>query len=167
MNGPDPAQAAANFIPQTAGLAATLITGYLADRFSDRLLIISSPAIAILPEAQALAWYVTPGWSVLGYGVAIGLSGNRFRIIEATAFPSCFGLTHIGAIRGVIETRTVAGSAFGPLMRLRSSHPASGSGWSPGTGARCADRARASAATTARIAAMGRNARSWAALDEE
>ncbi len=113
--GLTPAQAAANFIPQmAAGLAATLATGYLADRVPDRVLIIAS--LAILTGPLTAAGYVSPGWSAIGYGMAIGVAGNSFRIIEATAFPSCFGLTHIGAIRGVVHTLTVAGSAFGPLL---------------------------------------------------
>jgi hypothetical protein len=113
--GLTPAQAAANFIPQmAAGLAATLATGYLADRVPDRVLIIAS--LAILTGALTAAGYVSPGWSAIGYGMAIGVAGNSFRIIEATAFPTCFGLTHIGAIRGVVHTLTVAGSAFGPLL---------------------------------------------------
>jgi MFS family permease len=113
--GLTPAQAAANFIPQmAAGLAATLATGYLADRVSDRVLIIAS--LAVLTGALAAAGYVSPGWSAIGYGIAIGVAGNSFRIIEATAFPACFGLAHIGAIRGVVHTLTVAGSAFGPLL---------------------------------------------------
>jgi MFS family permease len=113
--GLTPAQAAANFIPQmAAGLAATVLTGYLADRVPDRVLIIAS--LAILTGALTAAGYVSPGWSAIGYGMAIGVAGNSFRIIEATAFPSCFGLTHIGAIRGVVHTLTVAGSAFGPPL---------------------------------------------------
>jgi MFS family permease len=113
--GLTPAQAAANFIPQTiAGLAATLVTGYLADRFSDRTLIIAS--LSILTLALASAGFVAPGWSAIGYGVAMGVAGNSFRVLEATAFPSCFGLTHIGAIRGVVHTLTVVGSALGPVL---------------------------------------------------
>jgi MFS family permease len=113
--GLTPAQAAANFIPQTiAGLAATLVTGYLADRFSDRSLIIAS--LSVLTLALAAAGYVAPGWSAIGYGIAMGAAASSFRVLEATAFPACFGLTHIGAIRGVVHTLTVAGSALGPVL---------------------------------------------------
>lgn len=113
--GLSPTEAAANFLPQTvAGLAATLLTGYLADRVSDKILIIA--ALAVLTGALVAAGYVTPGWSAIGYGMAIGVAGNSFRTLEATAFPSCFGLAHIGAIRGVVHTLTVAGSAFGPVL---------------------------------------------------
>lgn len=109
------AEAAANFLPQTAaGLATTLLIGYLADRISDRLLIIAS--LALLAGALTAGGYVTPGLPAIGYGVAMGVAGNSFRTIEATAFPNTFGLAHIGAIRGVVHTLGVAGSALGPLM---------------------------------------------------
>ncbi|MQA03301.1 MAG: MFS transporter [Streptosporangiales bacterium] len=108
-------EAAANFLPQTvAGLAATVLLGYLADRVSDRLLIIASRTV--LAGALVAAGYVTPGVTAVGYGMLMGVAGNSFRLIEATAFPSSFGLAHIGAIRGVVHTLGVAGSAVGPLL---------------------------------------------------
>jgi MFS family permease len=123
--GLSPAQAAADFVPQTiAGLAATLLAGYLADRLSDRTLIIGSMAVLII--ALIAAGYAAPGWSALGYGMALGVAGNGFRTLEATVFPSCFGLAHIGAIRGVVHTLTVAGSAFGPVL-LSLGHNVAGS----------------------------------------
>lgn len=113
--GLSPAEAAANFLPQMmAGLVTTVLIGYLADHVSDRLIIIGS--LALLTGALVAAGYVTPGLSAIGYGVAIGIAGNSFRVIEATAFPNCFGIGHIGAIRGVVHTLGVGGSAFGPLM---------------------------------------------------
>ena len=113
--GLSPAAAAANFVPQTAaGLAVTVVTGYLADRVSDQLLI--SAAMLALVVALVSAGFVHPGWSAFGYAVAAGAAGNAIRTLEATAFPSCFGLGNIGAIRGVVHTGTVASAAFGPLL---------------------------------------------------
>jgi MFS family permease len=112
--GLSPAAAAANFLPQTAaGLLATIATGYLADRVSDQLLITAS--MLALTLALLAAAYAQPGWSVIGYAVAAGSAGNAIRTLEATAFPSCFGLANIGAIRGFVHTATVASTAFGPL----------------------------------------------------
>lgn len=112
--GLSPAAAAANFLPQTvAGLIATVLTGYLADRISDQLLIVA--AMLVLIVALVAAGFIHPGWSAYGYAAAVGTSGNAIRALEATAFPNCFGLTHIGAIRGFVHTGTVAASAFGPL----------------------------------------------------
>ena len=113
--GLSPAAAAANFIPQTvAGLAATLLTGYLADRVADRVLIAGSMIVMII--ALVSAGYVTPGWSAVGYAVAIGTAGNSIRTLEATAFPHAFGLAHIGAIRGAVHMAAVAATAFGPVL---------------------------------------------------
>ena len=112
--GLSPAMAAANFLPQTAaGLVATLLTGYLADRVADRILI--SAAMLVLVVALVAACYVGPGWGAIGYAIAVGTAGNSIRTLEATAFPNCFGLAHIGEIRGVVHTAAVAATAFGPL----------------------------------------------------
>lgn len=113
--GLTPTEAAANFIPQTiAGLLATFAAGALSDRISDRVLIVA--AMGFLVAALVLAGTVRPGWSSLTYGLALGAAGNSIRTLEATAFPNTFGLTHIGAIRGIVHTLTVTGSAFGPVL---------------------------------------------------
>ncbi|GAB3232377.1 MFS transporter [Glycomyces halotolerans] len=108
-------EAAANFLPQTvAGTAATLLLGYLVDRGRPRLLL----AASMLAFALAIAWgtLVEPGWSALGFGVAIGASGNALRAIEGGMTPRLFGTAHIGAIRGVVASVTIAGTAFAPVL---------------------------------------------------
>lgn len=113
--GLTPSQAAATFVPlMLAGLAATLLVGYLADLVADRILIIG--ALSGLIAALVLAAYASPGLSAIGYGMALGIAMNSFHTIEAVAFPHCFGLSHLGAIRGIVHTFAVAGSAFGPLL---------------------------------------------------
>ncbi|WP_205414134.1 MFS transporter [Amycolatopsis thermalba] len=108
-------EAAATFLPQTiAGLIATFGLGWLADRFSDRLLIITT--MATLALATAGAGWLTPGFTAVLYGLALGACGNGIRTLEAVAFPRCFGLRHLGAIRGVVHSVTVGASAFGPLL---------------------------------------------------
>ncbi|MCX4393221.1 MULTISPECIES: MFS transporter [Streptomyces] len=107
-------EAAATFLPQmVAGLAATLALGWLADRVSDRFLIIS--VMLILAALTAGAGWVQPGISVLGYSLALGAVGHGVRTLEAVVFPRCFGVRHLGAIRGVVHSVTVGASAFGPL----------------------------------------------------
>ncbi|MFE7462562.1 MFS transporter [Streptomyces sp. NPDC057499] len=107
-------EAAATFLPQmVAGLAATLVLGWLADRFSDRVLIIS--VMLVLAALTAGAGWVHPGISVLAYSLALGAVGHGVRTLEAVAFPRCFGVTHLGAIRGIVHSVTVGASAFGPL----------------------------------------------------
>ncbi|MCC3761945.1 MFS transporter [Glycomyces sp. TRM65418] len=108
-------EAAANFLPQTiAGTLATLLLGYLVDRGRPRLLL----AASMLGFALAVAWgtAVEPGWSALGFGLAIGAAGNALRSIESAMTPRLFGTAHIGSIRGVVASVTIAAVAFAPLL---------------------------------------------------
>ncbi|GAB3650980.1 MFS transporter [Glycomyces tarimensis] len=108
-------EAAANFLPQTvAGTAATLVLGYLVDRGRPRLLL----AASMLGFALAVVWgtAVEPGWSAIGFGMAIGAAGNALRAIEGGMTPRLFGTAHIGAIRGVVASATIAGTAFAPIL---------------------------------------------------
>ncbi|MDR7304266.1 MFS transporter [Haloactinomyces albus] len=109
------AEAAATFIPQTlAGLAASFLLGWLADHVADRVLIIAT--MIVLAAATAGAGWVHPGWTAAVYGLALGVCNNGVRTLEAVAFPRCFGLRHLGAIRGVVHSVTVGASAFGPVI---------------------------------------------------
>jgi len=113
--GSSPAQAAANFLPQTAAaLLATAAAGALADRLPPRLLVLA--AMALLAGALVLASTATPGLPALGFGLAVGAAGGTARAVEGTLFPRCFGVAHLGAIRGVVMAVGVAASAFGPLI---------------------------------------------------
>nr|WP_246300267.1 MFS transporter [Actinopolyspora biskrensis] len=109
------AEAAATFVPQTlAGLAASFLLGWLADHVADRVLI--TAMMVVMAAATAGAGWVHPGWTAVAYGMALGICNNGLRTLEAVAFPRCFGLRHIGAIRGVVHSVTVGASAFGPVM---------------------------------------------------
>ncbi|MFN3866291.1 MAG: MFS transporter [Demequina sp.] len=108
-------EAAANFIPQTlAGLTATLATGYLIDRFAPRWMTVGS----MVSLALALAWgaQVGPGLSAIVFGVLLGTAGNMIRAVEAATLPRYFGTRHIGAIRGLVASISVGGTACGPLI---------------------------------------------------
>ncbi|WP_219927216.1 MFS transporter [Prauserella shujinwangii] len=109
------AEAAATFVPQTvAGLVATFGLGWLADRFSDRVLIVLT--MLVLALATVGAGWLTPGVTAVLYGAALGAAANGLRTLEAVAFPRSFGTAHLGAIRGVVHSVTVGASAFGPLF---------------------------------------------------
>jgi MFS family permease len=109
------AQAAATFLPQTvAGLAATLAVGALLDRFSPRPVMLGS--MLALVVALVAGGYIGPGWGAVGYGIALGVSGNAFRTVEAAAMPRYFGTEAIGEIRGIVHAVTVTASAVGPLL---------------------------------------------------
>ncbi|WP_199043953.1 MFS transporter [Glycomyces salinus] len=108
-------EAAANFLPQTiAGTAATLGLGYLVDRANPRLLLAASMVFFALAVAWGTA--VAPGWSAIGFGMAIGAAGNALRAIEGGMTPKLFGTRHIGAIRGAVGAVTVGGTAFAPVL---------------------------------------------------
>lgn len=119
-------EAAVNFLPQTvAGIAATLLVGYLVDRFDHpRLLIAVSTALML----AGLVWatMVSPGWSALAYGATIGASANALRAIEAALTPRMFGTGQLGAIRGVLGAVGIAASAVGPLL-FAAGHDLTGS----------------------------------------
>lgn len=113
--GLTPTEAAVNFVPQTvAALVATLGAGMLADRVRHRWLIVG----AMLMLAVGLAWgtWVTPGWSAIAFGALIGSAGGSIRAVEAATFPRYFGTRHIGSIRGMVASLSVASTAFGPLL---------------------------------------------------
>lgn len=112
--GLSPAQAAANFIPQTfAAIAGTLAMGWLIDRIAPRLLVAAS--MTSLSAAMLLAHVAAPGWRAVVFGVALGAASGTIRTLEAAAFPRFFGLGHIGAIRGLVMALAVLATAFGPL----------------------------------------------------
>jgi len=106
--------AAANFLPQTvAGLAATLIVGLLIDRRRPRAILIV--AMAGLGAALGWATLVTPGWSAIGFGAAIGAASSAIRTVETALTPRLFGTAHLGAIRGALTGINVGSTAFGPV----------------------------------------------------
>lgn len=112
--GLTPAEAAANFLPQTAaGLVAVLAMGALVDRVPPRVLV--GAAMTTLAAAMVGVRFVAPGWSAALFGAGIGAAGGSMRALEAAALPAYFGTAHIGAIRGLVMTINVAATAFGPL----------------------------------------------------
>ncbi|WP_396908192.1 MFS transporter [Mycolicibacterium sp.] len=108
-------QSAALFIVQAvAGLVATFVLGWWADRIGDRTLV----AVILLALAAATLWagWLAPGWGAVCYGVMIGVAGNGLRTVEAVAFARSFGVRHLGSIRSVVHSVSVGASAFGPLV---------------------------------------------------
>jgi MFS transporter len=107
-------EAAGNFVPQTAAaLIGTLLIGASADIIAPRFGI--ALAMIALSAAMLSAVVIAPGVNALGYGLILGLSGGAIRSVEVAAFAYYFGVSHIGAIRGIATTVSVASTAFGPL----------------------------------------------------
>lgn len=113
--GLSPIEAAANFLPQTlTGIAATLAAGALSDRIPPKYFVTFS--MVTMAVALLLIPTITPGWTALLYGLALGAAGGSIRGIEAAAFARYFGTRHIGSIRGVATAINLASTAAGPLV---------------------------------------------------
>lgn len=111
--GLTPLEAAANFVPQTiTALVATLLVGSLIDRRDPRIFIVGS--MMAMAASMLLVPVVTPGVVAVIYGLVLGLAGGALRGMEAAAFVRYYGLSHIGSIRGVAISISLAASAFGP-----------------------------------------------------
>jgi hypothetical protein len=71
--------------------------------------------MGLLATAMLVVPLVRPGWSAVGYGMAMGASGAAARALEAGSIPRLYGLRHLGAIRGVVTALGGASTALGPL----------------------------------------------------
>jgi MFS transporter, OFA family, oxalate/formate antiporter len=103
---------------------ANLCTGWLLDRVQPRLLL--GVAQAAMAAVMLLATHVVAGQSLLAYGVLFGTMQGMSSAITLTVYPHYFGRAHQGAIKGIIATITVVGTAAGPLL-LAVGFEASGS----------------------------------------
>jgi MFS family permease len=123
--GLTPIEAAANFIPQTiAALTTTLVVGSMVDRFAARWVLAVS--MVLLAAAMVMVPFVAPGAIAVIYGMTVGGAGSSARALEAASFPKLYGLRHVGSIRGVVTSISVASTAFGPLA-LSTGHDLTGS----------------------------------------
>lgn len=111
--GLTPLEAAANFVPQTVtALLTTLLVGSLIDRHDPRIFVAGS--MAAMAASLLLVPVVTPGGVAIIYGLVLGVAGGALRGMEAAAFVRYYGLTHIGSIRGLAVSISLAASALGP-----------------------------------------------------
>ncbi len=113
-NGLSRDAAALVFVPLGLVTAAANIgTGALLDRVPPRFAL----SLMLLFQAAALvlgAW-LTPGW-IIAYGALIGLTQGMKAAISGSAYAYYFGRRHIGAIKGLATTLSVAATAVGPLI---------------------------------------------------
>jgi len=112
--GLSPLEAAANFLPQTiTGIIATLLTSSLIDRVNPKVFIVVS--MLTLAAALLMLPWVTPGVIAIVYGLVLGAAGGGLRGMEAASYVRYYGTTHIGAIRGVAMSISLAATAVGPI----------------------------------------------------
>lgn len=113
--GLTPAQAAANFLPQTvAGLGSALLFGSAADRISPKVLM--SAAMAMHALALVTLPLISAGWGALLYGAALGAAASGARAVESAALPFYFGTATLGTLRGLTQSVSVASTAVGPIL---------------------------------------------------
>lgn len=108
------AEAALFFLP--FGLAsgvATLTSGWLVDRYPHRYVMAVSQGLLAL-----VLWFgpVLSGSSqLIAYGMAVGGMAGIAGNVAATVYAHHFGRLHLGEIKGLASTVTIAASALGPL----------------------------------------------------
>lgn len=120
-------EAAAQFVPQSAAtVTATLLAGWLADRWPPRAVIPIAMGVQVAAMGMIIADLVAPGWVAAGYAVGIGASGGLARAYEAAAVPRFYGTAHLGSIRGLIMAVNVASTSLGPIA-LALGYEATGS----------------------------------------
>lgn len=113
------AQAAANFLPQTAAVAvAGMIAGRLADRRRPGRLLAAGLILLVL--ASTLAQTAAPGATGVLYAVALGAALGVIGTVHGAAIPLWFGINNVAGLRGVSMAVTVGSSATGPLILATS-----------------------------------------------
>ena len=94
--------------------AANLITGYLLDKIAPRYAL--SVAMFLLLAALGLATQISSLAGIYFYGAMLGTMQGTAGAISSTVFAHHFGRRHLGAIKGLVTTLSVAGSALGPVL---------------------------------------------------
>ncbi len=104
-----------------ATIVGTLVVGHLADRVRPRLLLPLAPALLAIACLTCLAavsmverqWVIpVMGAGMAAFGLGQAISGG----VGNPTVARYFGRTHHGAIRGIIQSITVAGTGAGPLI---------------------------------------------------
>lgn len=93
--------------------AANLLGGVAVDRFSPRPVLIA--AMLFLLAAFGFAGMADGPLSVMAYGAVLGLAMGASGAVSGTAFAHYFGRRHLGSIKGLASTITVAATAVAPL----------------------------------------------------
>lgn len=113
--GLDRAAAAALFVPLGAATAgANLLGGVLMDRVRPRYLL--AAMLGLMAAALLLAGLGSGGAAVLVYGGLLGAASGTRNAVSGAVYAHLFGRLHIGSIKGLANTLTVAGTAAGPLL---------------------------------------------------
>ncbi len=115
LNGVGRSDAAVLFVAYGfVSAAASLTTGFLVDRVPPRFLL--SVGLAAMTLAMLGAPHVRTVASIVAYGCVLGTMQGMSQALQSTVYAHYFGRIHLGAIKGLATTITVAGTATGPLL---------------------------------------------------
>ncbi len=112
--GLSPAVAAGVFgIVAPSLLAGQFISGYLASRIAERILV----AVGQFMILVTILLLLTTGtaWQAYLYGAVLGVSMGFLMNSMQSIWPAYFGRRHLGSIRGVTNFGTMTAAALGPL----------------------------------------------------
>jgi MFS family permease len=93
---------------------SNLLTGYLVDKFPPRFIL--SVAQGFLAAVMVLVLAVNTLPLVYGYGVLLGVMQGMSGMLTASVYAHYFGRRHLGAIKGMVTTILVGGTAVGPVL---------------------------------------------------
>ncbi|MQF49127.1 MFS transporter, partial [SAR202 cluster bacterium AC-647-N09_OGT_505m] len=94
-------------------LLGTFLAGFLCDKFSNRYVLVMCQII--LTFAMLLILVMDRTWQAILYGGLLGLAGGTLMTTTSVIWPNYYGREHLGAIRGVVTSGSVASAALGPL----------------------------------------------------
>src|SRR5690606_13948391 len=113
-NGLDRAAAALVFVGYGfVSAGANLLTGFLLDRIPPRFLLSAALAamVTAMVTAMLTATSITSPTGVVVYGSILGVMQGMSQAIQSSVYAYYFGRLHIGAVKGLATTITVAGTA--------------------------------------------------------
>jgi MFS family permease len=94
-------------------IAGQFIAGYLAGKFPIRYLVATGQVGLVV--AMLMLLNTTELWHAYAYGAVLGTVQGFLMNTNQIVWPTYFGRTHLGSIRGVANFGTMSAAALGPL----------------------------------------------------
>jgi sugar phosphate permease len=94
-------------------LATTFATGYLLDRFPNRIVLAVGQGVMVAAMLSTLL--ISSTWEGFVYGVLLGVAQGLVMTTNIVIWPNYFGRRHIGSVRGAASIGMVVSSGLGPL----------------------------------------------------
>ena len=94
-------------------LIGAFIGGILVERVTNRYLLIVGQLVLV--AAMLWTFLVSNTLEAVIYGGMLGFSTGFLMTVNSVIWPNYYGREHLGSIRGVATTVTIAAAALGPL----------------------------------------------------